>query len=288
MQNEHKPQSEERAILSRARSAVGDPLYDPEQAIKFLLEQAEQGLSRRADALSTSYKRIHLRLVMHAERSKAAKEATNHPRHVELEALHERGNRGLAELHELLQRSERASKQEKSVLLGQAKSKIKKLENIREKMEITISPLTESLKRMESEIAIAAPLWASIQGAENVAMSLRWSIRWASMQSFILRTAFLAIAFSIAFAVDRYTNFAEANLVTITAANRHDVAISLLFFAQSIIFELSFSKLKRAFLSRLQARITKRAEDLLMRIEEYEQQMTQADGALGKLEASSN
>lgn len=279
-------QMQDREAVTQARAVIGNRLIDPDLATKVLLEHAERGLSNRAELLGQRFKAIHFRLSLHTNRSIAAKDAVIDPRFNELSDLRVRGEELGQELDMLLNTRDHpsTSTKQRRLIVQTAKRKLAEMESIKRKMEMALAPVTDSLRKMEEELQIAAPLWAGIQGAERLATKLHFSLGLTRIWTSLLRLVFFSIAFTIAFVIDRYTPVTESIFVAMPAAERHDTAIFVLFVLQAQIFEPTFSRLKKALSWRVHNRLTRQSEELLARIESYEAQMLKSEQALTELE----
>jgi hypothetical protein len=280
--------SPELIAIREARRVVRDPLYDADEATRLLLREAEGGLTRRAELLKHRFRTIQIRLTEHANRSIAKKNAVIRPKRERFSQLQARAD-ALAE--ETQQRSKelddpRTSRKRKRQLIVAAKNTLAELTGIKYEMEKAMTPIAESIHQMENELQIAKPLWTGIQGAGRLAFRLHMALIWVRFQSFAVRVVYLLIALALAIAIDRYTPFTESVLGNVPLEHRHDMAVSLLFFFQALLFEPLFSKIKKALSWSVHSYLTGKAESLLVCIEQYESQMASSEHPLAILENS--
>jgi hypothetical protein len=281
------PPMQDRDAVAHARAVIGDRLIDPDQATAILLRHAERGLSNRAATLVQRYENVRSRLFLHGKRSITAKDAVVGPQFDHFWNSKASANALAQEFDELCAVRDDANTQpeKRRKVVSAIERKHAELISTAIEMKESMGTIDQATNQMEEELGIARQLWTGIQGAKWLAIKLKMALAMTRIRATSLRLIFFSLALLVALVIDWFTPFAESVLASIPASNRHYAAVSILFISQAILFDPVFSRIKRAFSWRVHAYLTRRAEELLARIELYEAQMAQSESALTELES---
>ena len=274
-------------LILHAESAARSSIVDPEVASKRLLTDVEDRLVRRTKALEENYWQVRGEIENYVRQLIANDRVNTEPVSSKFPPLQQRASELTKDFEQILIRIRDAPPHSgrRRALLKESERRLKELHDLELQMTSTLQPLQESIERLQKEIVSLEPVWLKIQGAEKLTYKLMSGLLLAEWSATAIRVSFLTLAFLLAVVVDCYTPVTE-NLLNSHLANRHDIAISILFFAQALLLEPTVAKMKRALARKVFQRMVSTARLSLDRLVPLEVHVVNAESNLASMRKS--